>query len=350
MQIGQVIRRYRKEKALTQEEMANRLGVTAPAVNKWESGASMPDIMLLAPIARLLGISLDTLLCFQERPADDEIRATLCELESVLTERSYEAAWTYAEKKAAQYPDCAELMLGMALTLNGWQIMKRIAREERYDALLAGWYERVLQGGSEALRQKAADALFGFYFVREQYGRAEEYLAYFSEQNPDKKLKQAIIYSETNRRTEAYRAYEELLYAQYQTTSALLHHISRLAAQDGNLEKVQALGQKQRGLAQIFEMGEYYEAIWMLEAAVERKDAEAAIEFAGKALAGIEKAGDAAKSTLYEHMAFQGIREVFLAQLKNNLRDNLRDEESFGFVKGDKRWMELVRSAFDGNE
>ena len=38
MQIGQIIRKYRKSKNMTQEEMAERLGVTAPAVNKWESG------------------------------------------------------------------------------------------------------------------------------------------------------------------------------------------------------------------------------------------------------------------------------------------------------------------------
>lgn len=38
MQIGEVIRTYRKSKNMTQEEMANRLGVTAPAVNKWENG------------------------------------------------------------------------------------------------------------------------------------------------------------------------------------------------------------------------------------------------------------------------------------------------------------------------
>lgn len=61
MHIGQIIRKYRKMKNLTQEEMANRLGVTAPAVNKWENENSLPDITLLAPIARLLDISLDTL-------------------------------------------------------------------------------------------------------------------------------------------------------------------------------------------------------------------------------------------------------------------------------------------------
>jgi len=62
MQIGEVIRKYRKSRNMTQEEVANRLGVTAPAVNKWENGNSFPDIMLLAPIARMLDITLDTLL------------------------------------------------------------------------------------------------------------------------------------------------------------------------------------------------------------------------------------------------------------------------------------------------
>ena len=54
MKIGQVIRKYRIEAGLTQKEMANRLGVTTPAVNKWEKGSSNPDIELLVPIARLL--------------------------------------------------------------------------------------------------------------------------------------------------------------------------------------------------------------------------------------------------------------------------------------------------------
>ena len=55
MQIGEIIRKYRKSNHMTQEEMAERLGVSAPAVNKWENGNSMPDIMLLAPITRQCG-------------------------------------------------------------------------------------------------------------------------------------------------------------------------------------------------------------------------------------------------------------------------------------------------------
>ena len=41
MPVGKVIRRKRKEQGLTQEQMAQRLGVSAPAVNKWERGGSL---------------------------------------------------------------------------------------------------------------------------------------------------------------------------------------------------------------------------------------------------------------------------------------------------------------------
>ena len=79
MSLGKVIRKYRKIKNLTQEEMAGRLGVTAPAVNKWENENSYPDITLLGPIARLLGISLDTLLSFREELTQEEINEIVCE-------------------------------------------------------------------------------------------------------------------------------------------------------------------------------------------------------------------------------------------------------------------------------
>ena len=64
MKIGQVIRSYRKKENLTQEQIANYLNVSAPAVNKWENGISYPDIELLAPLARILKIDVNMLLSF----------------------------------------------------------------------------------------------------------------------------------------------------------------------------------------------------------------------------------------------------------------------------------------------
>lgn len=87
MSLGKVIRKYRKNRNLTQEEMAGRLGVTASAVNKWENENSYPDITLLAPIARLLNISLDTLLSFREDLTTEEINEIVCEADSKLKRR-----------------------------------------------------------------------------------------------------------------------------------------------------------------------------------------------------------------------------------------------------------------------
>ena len=100
MQIGKIIKKYRKNMNMTQEEMAHRLGVTAPAVNKWENGYSMPDITLLAPIARLLNISLDTLLSFHEDLTPEEVNHLISEADARFKESSYEEVFQWAKKNS----------------------------------------------------------------------------------------------------------------------------------------------------------------------------------------------------------------------------------------------------------
>lgn len=101
MTLGKVIRKYRKLRNLTQEEMAGRLGVTAPAVNKWENENSYPDITLIAPIARLLGISLDTLLSFREELTVEEIGAIIREADSRFQREAFEEILAWAKKNTA---------------------------------------------------------------------------------------------------------------------------------------------------------------------------------------------------------------------------------------------------------
>ena len=59
MQIHEIIRTRRTALGLTQEQLAGKLGVSAPAVNKWERGNSYPDITLLPVLARLLPREID---------------------------------------------------------------------------------------------------------------------------------------------------------------------------------------------------------------------------------------------------------------------------------------------------
>lgn len=69
--IGSNIQRLRKERDLTQHAFAAKLGVTAQAVSKWETGTGMPDINFLPEIAKLLGVSIDVL--FEHYDEDETI-------------------------------------------------------------------------------------------------------------------------------------------------------------------------------------------------------------------------------------------------------------------------------------
>ena len=66
MSIGTNIAVYRKNKGLTQSELGEMLGVTNQAVSKWESEVSMPDVMLLPEIAKVLGVTLESLYNLNE--------------------------------------------------------------------------------------------------------------------------------------------------------------------------------------------------------------------------------------------------------------------------------------------
>ncbi len=60
--IGKRIKELRKKKDLTQEKLADMLGITYKAVSKWECGMTTPDISMIVPLARLLNVSADELL------------------------------------------------------------------------------------------------------------------------------------------------------------------------------------------------------------------------------------------------------------------------------------------------
>ena len=76
--IGEKIREYRQKRGLTQDALAAELHISSQAISKWENGQTMPDINLLVPISKVLGISLNDLLGTDrreefERTANDQI-------------------------------------------------------------------------------------------------------------------------------------------------------------------------------------------------------------------------------------------------------------------------------------
>ena len=99
--LSENIRRFRKEKKLTQEKLAEALGVTVGAVYKWENALSVPEIDMIVALADLFDTSVDALLGY--RMQDNRLRAILDRI-AELCRKLDPAALTEAEKALAKYP------------------------------------------------------------------------------------------------------------------------------------------------------------------------------------------------------------------------------------------------------
>lgn len=64
---GEYIYNKRKSQGLTQEELGRKIGVTNKAVSKWEVGETCPDISMLAPLSKALGVTIDELLTYTDK-------------------------------------------------------------------------------------------------------------------------------------------------------------------------------------------------------------------------------------------------------------------------------------------
>lgn len=89
MKIGEKIKFLRKEKKMSQEALANVLGVTFQAVSKWETGSAAPDVGLIPAIASFFGVSIDELFDYNtlenEKRIDSICReASRCRFEDPL--------------------------------------------------------------------------------------------------------------------------------------------------------------------------------------------------------------------------------------------------------------------------
>lgn len=112
--IADQIRFYRKQKGLTQEQLAEAMGVSVAAVSKWEQGQSLPEIPMLMELADFFDLSVDALLGYRLRAND---RKSIVErMKRLRREDNYDEGIAEAEKALQKFPntfgvvyECAKL-------------------------------------------------------------------------------------------------------------------------------------------------------------------------------------------------------------------------------------------------
>lgn len=172
--IGAVILALRRQRGMTQEQLAEAVGVSTPAVSKWETSASCPDIALLSPIARALDTDVNTLLSFTPTLSREDLAALLKELRQ-LAEQDGAAALERMRGAVRRYPNDAQLRfhlasLAMSLpSLSGWAEAETAAAMKFAEQ----GFLFTQQHGDEKLRPLAALLLAGLLLNSGKLDRAE---------------------------------------------------------------------------------------------------------------------------------------------------------------------------------
>lgn len=122
MKLAENIRKFRKERSLTQEQLSEVLGVTAGAVYKWEAGLSVPDLDLIVEMADFFDCSVDVLLGYVIK--DNSLEATGKRLQEY-HRRKDPAGLAEAEKALKKYPHSFEIVRESATLYGSFGIENR---------------------------------------------------------------------------------------------------------------------------------------------------------------------------------------------------------------------------------
>lgn len=100
--LGENIKRLRREKDITQETLAEFLGVTFQSISKWERGESYPDITLLPAIAGFFNVSIDELMGVNKAQDEEELETLLKEYDGLRWD--VERKWKALDELREKYP------------------------------------------------------------------------------------------------------------------------------------------------------------------------------------------------------------------------------------------------------
>lgn len=289
MKINQIIREKRKEQSLTQEQVADYLGVSTPAVNKWERGGSYPDITILPALARLLKVDLNTLLSFNEELS------------------------MFPPKEDKSYKNEVEKL-----------------------------YERVAHSEDEEIRSQANAMLISRYMEREEFDKAQSLIDTLPNRSVDKVQKQAQLYAQQEKLIEASKLLEGKLMKMAGELQATLMFMMEIVLKEGKEDRAEHLAETAAQTAKLYDLWDYnlYSAHFQL--AISKQDADECIKYLELMLAAAKSKWDIKNSMLYQHIGQKKGDESFTGYMINGLLTGIENDDSCTFLKTDSRFLEIV--------
>ena len=160
--IGRILIENRHKKGITQEELAEYIGVSKAAVSKWETQMTYPDIALLPRLAAYFDISIDELMGYRPQMTKEEIREWYCRFTKEFSDLPFDEVLEHCLRMARKYYSCYLFLFHIGILLvNHFMLAETIEKSRRALEEARGFFQHVKNGtddpglGKKALQMEA---------------------------------------------------------------------------------------------------------------------------------------------------------------------------------------------------
>lgn len=259
MSMNIVIQEQRRKLGLTQEQIADYLGVSTPAVSKWEKGITSPDIGLLPQLARLLKIDLNALFCFSEDLSAEEI-GFFCNDLAKQARADILSAFNADEAKIHDYPHNEQLLLNVTIILDSMllQTDDDALPIDSLDTKISGWYLQLADSSDEKIRNSANYMRVSRYIRQGNTDVAQEVLDAIQDKTelisalPDKLMLQVSIYLQQHKAELAALELEKALFKEITRVQMLLTKLVDAELASGNVEFARKIAEKASSMVEMY--------------------------------------------------------------------------------------------------
>ena len=222
LRTGEIIRGLRKNKKITQEELAEVLGLSTAAISKWESGVTYPDIQIFPILARYFHVSIDYLMDFSSTISQEERDQIYREIASLIKDGLYDKvieSYTYYTR---QYVNDLTLKYNLAnIMASNMTSMAEKGSQFINSTIykLIRTYEQCLESDDLTIKQGAYYQIGNLYIALQNYDEAQNALSQIPAQgvNPHLLLnmisvnKGDYLSSQKNIQSDVLKAINEIL-------------------------------------------------------------------------------------------------------------------------------------------
>ena len=345
MKINEIIKSNRLKLNLTQEQLANKLGVSAPAVNKWEKCASYPDITLLPPLARLFNIDLNTLLSFNNDLTDIEMWEFINNIMLRMNSKTFVEIYNECIKKIQEYPTCEKLVLNIAIALSGCLKIYNIKNKEMFQDTLNSMYDKCTHSNDLEIKYQAIYLLINIYIEQKNYVQSQNYIDMLPDLPYNKYQAQGNLYIAMGNNEKAAELFEQKVLEKATQLNGLLLCNIDIAMKDKRKKDALFIADIIKQSTSLFDLWEYntHSAYFTLYSKMQ--DEENTINALSKMLASFSHKYDLYNSDLYKHLKKKETSDdgnqlitMFIEMIKTDTNGDLN------FVKENPEFISLIET------